>query len=165
MAPKIMDPELEAALGHSEEVIYLLGGVVTAWSALDDSLIRLLAKIAKCPLRNAGIIYFSVSSMRARLNILKSLAQHALANPDDAGRVLPVIDTALELNKKRNGFIHASYPLVHNPRLRRRKWRMKRIGSRPEKVLPVAALDAQTGDLKTHVGQVNALRLSVTLAL
>jgi hypothetical protein len=156
MAEDPKDSEHQAAIDLMDQVMYLVGQVVNAWAILDNNLIWLIAKIAKCPTYSAGIIYYSLNAFASRLAIAKGLTQH---NIDDEQRklgVLNVLERLRSLSNTRNDIVHAEFKIVHDSK-RHKKWRVTKHLFRAERQQLITEADAQIGELRDHLKRVNAI--------
>jgi hypothetical protein len=145
-----IDPEQQ----KSDQILYLIGHVVVAWSALDDPLIRLLASLVRCKLRPAGVMYYALNGFKTRCDLLRALAKHNLKNKKEQASLLQFLDKLIELAKVRNDIIHADYPLIY----REGKMTMEKHLNRSARDEIHVELKAQTGELETHLKKIESAR-------
>jgi hypothetical protein len=143
------DTDREKAQIKFDVILHLIGQVVVAWGELDNSLIHLLARLAGCKLKAAGITYYALDAFSTRFAVIEGLAQHKLKTGKKRTTLLEFLERLSKLGTTRNDIIHAVYHMVYDPKPG--KWIIKKI------VFPSARNDlyqetiAQTGELETHL--------------
>jgi hypothetical protein len=151
------DPDHEKAEAQLDQILHLIGQVVTGWAELDNSLIHLLARLAGCRPKAAGIIYYALDAFSTRLAVIKGLAQHKLRKGRDRTALLRFLDRLHQLGTTRNDIVHAVYQMVYMPQ--RRKTVIKKMVFRSARKAPHQETIAQTGELETHVRLLQDARL------
>lgn len=137
------------------EILYLIGAVVTAWSLLDDALIRLLAKLAGCRPKSAGIIYYALDAFSTRFAVIRGLAQHKLRPGKDRTNLLAFLKRLEKLATTRNDIVHAVYHMVYEPD---GKSYVRKMVFRSAREKLYQEMLAQTGELQTHARLVRGAR-------
>jgi hypothetical protein len=132
-----------------DEILHLIGQVVTAWAELDDSLIHLLAKLAGCQPKAAGIIYYALDAFSTRLAVIEGLARHKLKTGKRRTALLQFIERLKKLATARNDIVHAVYNVVYKPKAKGPILIKKVFRSAREQLFQETV--AQTGELETHV--------------
>jgi hypothetical protein len=140
---------LEAGEAKFDALLHLIGQVVVAWGEMDDLLIHLLARLAGCKLRAAGVTYYALDAFSTRLAVINGLAQHKLKAGKKRTALLEWLERLNKLGKTRNDIIHAVYRMFYDPKLG--KWVIKKMVFRSARKDLYQETIAQTGELETHL--------------
>lgn len=150
------DDDLDRAEAKLAQILYLIGNVVAAWAALDDPLIHLLARLAGCKPKAAGIMYYALDATRTRLTLIKGLAQHKLRKGKDRTELLKFLTRLDGLATTRNDIVHAVYQKIYDPK--KDKWIIRKMVFRSVREKLYQKTVAQTGELKTHIRLLESAR-------
>lgn len=143
--------------GTFDELLQLVGRLNYAWTNTESLLIHLVAGLVPCGTEAATVIFLTLNTARARLDLVERLAKMDQRDPAERDAILHLTGRMARLAGLRNRYNHCIYsfdaesgsPQTILMRIADRK-RSIRMGQRTE--ITGAALDeirAATGELET----------------
>ena len=94
---------------HLDQVLRLVGRINYAWSNTESLLIHFIAGLAKVDNETATILYLSLNTSRARLDLVKRLARAKCEDEALEKRILAFTSEMSHLGKQRNALNHSLY--------------------------------------------------------
>ncbi|OQM75328.1 hypothetical protein [Manganibacter manganicus] len=92
-----------------DEILLLIGRLNYTWTNTESLLIHLIAGLAKVDKETAIVIFLTLNTTRARIDLVERLAKMA-KTPKTARRdVLPLLDKLNQQSKLRNKYNHCIY--------------------------------------------------------
>jgi hypothetical protein len=105
------DPVLSPEAKQQQDTIHaFVGCLIAIWANTETIFINLLHHLLNCSRENAQVVYFSFTSIRARLGLIDDLATINL-KPADRDDVLALTKRFLNLSAVRNELTHCEYLL------------------------------------------------------
>jgi hypothetical protein len=147
----------EKVQAQFDVILHLIGQIVVAWGLLDESLIRLLARLLGCRPKAAGIAYYALDATSTRLAVIRGLAEHKLKPNKKRMNLLAFLTRLEKLGTARNDIIHAVYGIVYDPKIS--KWKIEKMIFRSARKELYQLTIAQTGELETHLRLLRGARL------
>jgi hypothetical protein len=68
------DAEYDRIMEEFDTILHLMGQIVAAWASLDEALMQLLATLAGCEPKAAGVIYYALDAFSTRHSVATLLA-------------------------------------------------------------------------------------------
>ena len=107
--------ELDSRAAKSEDqrtrVLALIGNLVFAWSNNESMFIYLTQILLRSDLSSAAVVFVSLNTTRARLDLIRRLAKMRLADEAQIKKIDKMIDRFNECTRVRNEFNHCIYQL------------------------------------------------------
>lgn len=100
---------MSAPITRFPEVLLLVGQLNYTWTNTESLLIYLIAGLAKVEKETAVIIFLTLNTTRARIELVERLAKMAKTSPACREKVLAVTDRLNRQAKLRNKFSHCIY--------------------------------------------------------
>ncbi|MEL6920468.1 MAG: hypothetical protein AAFO77_05505 [Pseudomonadota bacterium] len=94
---------------HLDEVLRLVGRINYAWSNTESLLIHFLAGLARVDNETATILFLSLNTSRARLDLVKRLARAKCDDQVLEDRIIKFTAEMSSLGKQRNALNHSLY--------------------------------------------------------
>ncbi|WP_378949174.1 hypothetical protein [Mesorhizobium sp. ANAO-SY3R2] len=92
-----------------QEVLLVVGQLNYSWTNTESLLIYLIAGLAKVDKETAIIIFLTLNTTRARLDLVERLAKMTTTSPDCREAVLSVAGQLTHQGKLRNKYSHCIY--------------------------------------------------------
>ncbi len=109
---------LDARAAQSAEprtrILALIGNLVFAWSNNESMFIYLMQILLRTDTAAASIVFVSLNTTRARLDLIRRLAKAKVRDPDMLKKIDKMIDRFNECTRVRNDFNHCIYQLDEN---------------------------------------------------
>jgi hypothetical protein len=144
LPPKPDFAAIEAAVGKTPRrrttVLALIGNLVHCWSNNESLFIYVMMLLMRTDLQTASIIFGTLNTTRARMDLIERLAKLNVSDPEVAKRLSDVVGQFNESTKIRNEFNHCMYgidaegEITHTSQMRIQESRSGKIGfgaSRP----------------------------------
>lgn len=145
-----------------DRTMLLIGRLNYSWTNTESLLIHLIAGLAKSSKDVAVIIFLTLNTTRARIDLIERLAKSNSRNPEERDRVLKLTRQLVELSGLRNRYNHCIYsfdseggpPRTIHMRIADRRESIK-IGQ--SKLLDAAA----RADIETAISRLGDLNLTI----
>lgn len=101
-----------AAAANADErtrVLALIGNLVVAWSNNESMFIYLLMLLLRTDIRSATIVFITLNTTRARLDLIRRLAKTQITDARLVRRIDRMIEKFGECTRVRNDFNHCIY--------------------------------------------------------
>jgi len=95
--------------GAFDNFLLLIGKLNYSWTNTESLLIHLVAGLARTDKETAVIIFLTLNTMRARVDLVERLAKLERVPPKERDRVLQLTRDILKLSKVRNHYNHSIY--------------------------------------------------------
>ncbi|SDE12315.1 hypothetical protein [Limimaricola pyoseonensis] len=105
--PHPADPVQE--LGEFDRLLLLVGRMNYCWTNTESLLIHLIAGLAGTGTQNATIIFLTLNTARARLDLVERLAKSQEIAPETLSRLLDITGRIRRHQALRNRYNHALY--------------------------------------------------------
>ena len=111
--PDFTTLDRKAAQGAKERTrtLALIGHLVFAWSNNESIFIYLLQILLRADFKGAAIVFVSLNTTRARMDLIRRLAKARVSDPELVKKVEKMIERFSECTKVRNDFNHCIYQL------------------------------------------------------
>ena len=90
-------------------VLALIGNLVFAWSNNESMFIYLLMILLRTDLQSAAVVFMTLNTTRARLDLIRRLAKSKVGDPAMLRRLERMIERFNDCTKVRNDFNHCIY--------------------------------------------------------
>ena len=95
--------------GAFDGFLLLIGKLNYSWTNTESLLIHLVAGLARTDKETAVIIFLTLNTMRARVDLVERLAKLDRVSPEERDRVLQLTRDILKLSRVRNHYNHSIY--------------------------------------------------------
>ena len=95
--------------GAFDNLLLLIGKLNYSWTNTESLLIHLVAGLARTDKETAVIIFLTLNTMRARVDLVERLAKLDRIHSVDRDRILQLTREILRLSKVRNHYNHSIY--------------------------------------------------------
>ena len=92
-----------------DEILLLIGRLNYTWTNTESLLIYLIAGLAKVDKETAIVIFLTLNTTRARIDLVERLAKMAKTPKSARKDVLPLLDKLNQQSKLRNKYNHCIY--------------------------------------------------------
>ncbi len=96
---------------RSTRLLALMGNLMFSWSNNESLLIYVIMLLLRTSEVNAAIVYATLNTSRARLDLVRRLAKTNLTDPAIRAALDDVIERFIACNRLRNEFSHSMYAL------------------------------------------------------
>ncbi|WP_244487425.1 MULTISPECIES: hypothetical protein [unclassified Aureimonas] len=104
----------QATAGRRAEIFALIGQLTFAWSNNESMFIYVLMLLLHTDQPGAAIVFGTLNTTRARLDLVQRLAKVRVGDPAIAARLAKLLKTFDEGTRLRNEFNHAMYSVDEN---------------------------------------------------
>ena len=106
-----MDARAAIAGEQRSEVLRLIGNLVFSWSNNESMFIYILMLLLETDFKSAAIVFITLNTTRARLDLIRRLAKSKLNEPKTVRKIERLIDRFNRCTRIRNEFNHCIYQL------------------------------------------------------
>jgi hypothetical protein len=106
-----MDAKGARSAGQRSQVLGLVGNLIFSWSNNESMFIYLLMLLLETDIDSATIVFITLNTTRARLDLIRRLAKSKLKDPRSIRKIERLIDRFNRCTKVRNEFNHCIYQL------------------------------------------------------
>ena len=155
-----MSAELRPAV--FDRFLQLLGRLNYAWTNTESLLIHLIAGLARSDKETAVVVFLTLNTTRARVDLVERLAKLERTDPEERDQVLAVTRQALRLSGLRNRYNHCIYSF--DPESGRASTILMRIADRKKdiKIGQTSALDTSAlADVEAALDELAALNTRI----
>lgn len=86
-----------------------LGEIANAWAGIEEQLCLAFCHLSGTDYETATIIFYTPSSFRGRLEIVRNLTRHSMPEAKEKQAFLRALEKLNGLNTTRNALVHARY--------------------------------------------------------
>jgi hypothetical protein len=97
------------AMDEFQRILLLIGRLNYTWTNTESLLIHLIAGLAKVDKETAIIIFLTLNTTRARIDLVERLTKMAKTPKKQRGEILPILGRLNEQSKLRNKYNHCIY--------------------------------------------------------
>lgn len=92
-----------------QRILLLIGRLNYTWTNTESLLIHLIAGLAKVDKETAIVIFLTLNTTRARIDLVERLSKMAKTPEKQRGEILPILARLNEQSKLRNKYNHCIY--------------------------------------------------------
>ena len=115
-----------------DDVLLLVGKLNYSWTNTESLLIHLIAGLAQTDKERAVIIYLTLNTTRARIDLVERLAKSSGVTEAERGQVLHLTKSVMKYSALRNRYNHSIY--AFDPDSGEARTIMMRIADRKDKL-------------------------------
>lgn len=104
-----LDSAAAQSVDQRTRVLALIGNLVFAWSNNESMFIYLLMILLRTDLQSAAVVFMTLNTTRARLDLIRRLAKSKIGDPLMMRKLERMIERFNDCTKVRNDFNHCIY--------------------------------------------------------
>ena len=95
--------------GQRSQILGLIGNLIFSWSNNESMFIYVLMLLLETDFNSAAIVFVTLNTTRARLDLIRRLAKSKLRDPETVRKIERLIDRFNRCTQVRNEFNHCIY--------------------------------------------------------